>query len=176
MSDVARQYVFAYGSLAGLRGRTGRLCGYRRVWGVAMDNRATIPGYKYYRRRADGSRPEVFVAFLDIVKDGAAVTRGILIGADDLALRALDARERNYDRIDVTTAVPDAPGVVWAYRGSAAGRERLSIARRRGSAIVDLRYVAGVRAAFDEHGLHEEVGAEDLPLMDLERIDLPPAP
>ena len=176
MSDVAQQYVFGYGSLTGLRGRTGRLCGYRRVWGVAMDNRATIPGYKYYRRRADGSRPEIFVAFLDIVQDAAAVTCGILVEADDVTLRALDERERNYDRIDVTAAVPDAPGVVWAYRGSAAGRQRLGIGRRRGSAVIDLRYLVGVRAAFDELGWDEDVQADGLPLMDLERIDLPPAP
>ena len=37
-------------------------------WGVAMDNRVDVPGYKPYRLRADGSRPAVFVAFLDIVR------------------------------------------------------------------------------------------------------------
>jgi hypothetical protein len=176
MSDTVQQYVFGYASLAGgLHGRPARLTGYRRVWGVAMDNRATIPGYKYYRRRVDGSRPEVFVAFLDIVQDAAALTRGILIEVDDVALRALDERERNYDRIDVTAAVPDAPGAVWAYRGSAAGRERLRSGRRRGSAVVDLRYVVGVRAAFEELGWHEEIDPGELALMDLERVDLPPS-
>jgi gamma-glutamyl AIG2-like cyclotransferase len=174
MSDRAQQYVFAYGSLAGRPGRAARLAGYRRVWGVAMDNRVDVPGYKYYRR-ADGSRPDVYVAFLDIVPDPAALTRGSLIEADTSALRALDGRERNYDRIDVTAAVPDAPGRVWAYRGSAAGRERLRSGRVRASVVVDLRYVAGVRAAFEELGWQEEIDLEGLALMDLERIDLPPA-
>lgn len=60
------QFVFGYGLLAaGVRGRRARLEGYRRVWGVAMDNRVDIPGYKSYRRRDDGSRPAVYVAFLD---------------------------------------------------------------------------------------------------------------
>ncbi len=170
------QYVFGYGSLAGLSGRPVRLQGYRRVWGVAMDNGATIDGYKYYRRRADGSRPRVFVAFLDIVADDAAVTRGNLTEADDAALRALDERERNYDRIDVSASVPEAPGTVWAYRGSAAGRERLRIGRTRGRAVVDLQYVAAVRAALEQLGLDENLDLEELPLMDLQRIDLPPAP
>ena len=41
--------VFGYGSLAEPRaGRPLRLAGWRRVWGVAMDNRVTIPGYKYF--------------------------------------------------------------------------------------------------------------------------------
>ena len=34
-----------------------------------MDNRVDIPGYKSYRLRADGSRPAVFVAFVDIEPD-----------------------------------------------------------------------------------------------------------
>jgi hypothetical protein len=173
---MAGQYVFGYGSLAGLRGRPARLEGHRRVWGVAMDNGATIAGYKYYRRR-DGSRPDVFVAFLDIVEEPGAATAGLLIAVEDeAALRALDARERNYDRIDVTAAVPDAPGTVWAYRGSPAGRERLTDGRRRGTAVVDLHYVGGVRAAFGLLGVEQDIDPDELPLLDLERIDLPPAP
>src|ERR687894_1532691 len=46
MTAVA-QFVFGYGSLAaGFAGRRARLHGHRRVWGVAMDNRLDIPGYK----------------------------------------------------------------------------------------------------------------------------------
>jgi hypothetical protein len=60
-------YVFGYGSLvaplgldlARARRREGfvaDLPGFRRVWGVAMDNRRDLPGYKCYVD-ADGRHP-----------------------------------------------------------------------------------------------------------------------
>ena len=179
---MGRQFVFGYGSLAaGCAGRPARLEGYRRVWGVAMDNTITIPGYKFYRRRddgggLDGQRPAVFVAFLDIVEDPRGATDGLLIGVDDETLRALDDRERNYDRIDVTAAVRDAPGRVWTYRGSADGRERLRLGRERGTAVAALEYVRGVRATFAALGIDDDPDLGDLRAVELERIDLPPTP
>lgn len=175
-SPALEQFVFGYGSLTrGFRGRPARLEGHRRVWGVAMDNRVTVPGYKLYRRRADGSRPAVYVAFLDIMPDvgAGAATGGFLFAADDVVLRALDAREHNYDRVDVTAAVPDATGTVWAYRGSAAGRERLRLGLLGASVVVDLNYVTAVRASFAALGIDDDLGAGSLPVMDLERVELP---
>lgn len=173
---MAGQFVFGYGSLVGLRGWPGRLEGHRRAWGVAMDNRATIPGYKYYRSRIDGGRPAVYVAFLDIVEQAGAALDGVLIAVDDDRLRALDERERNYDRIDVTAAVPGAPGRVWAYRGSEEGRERLRAGRRERSAVVAVDYVEAVQATFTVLGIDDDVRpGDDLPLMGLARVDLPPA-
>ncbi len=66
-------YVFGYGSLVaeGEGCHVAVLRGYRRVWGVAMDNSVDLPGYKCYRLRADLSRPAVFVAFVDVVRDPA---------------------------------------------------------------------------------------------------------
>lgn len=171
------QFVFAYGSLAAdaIAPRPARLHGHRRVWGVAMDNRVDIPGYKSYRLRADGSRPAVFVAYLDVVPDAAAVTGGALIAVDDDALRALDARERNYERVDVTEHMEAAPpGTVWAYRGSAAGRSRLAHGRRAGTAVVDAAYATAVRASLASLGLEDDVDPSPLTLMDLVRIELPP--
>ena len=176
---VLEQFVFGYGSLTrGFRGRPARLEGHRRRWGVAMDNRVTIPGYKLYRRRDDGSRPALYVAFLDIAPDAGGATHGFLFAADDALLRALDARERNYDRVDVTAAVADAPGTVWAYRGSAAGRERLRLGLQAASVVVDLNYLAAVRASFAALGIDDDLDAGALPLVDLQRVDLPgpPAP
>lgn len=174
--DGGAQFVFGYGSLAvGFPGRPARLAGYRRVWGVAMDNRVDIPGYKRYRLRADGGRPAVYVAFLDIVADAGSEIDGVLLAADDAALLALDARERNYDRVDVTSAVAGAPGRVWTYHGSDAGRERLRTGLREGSAVVELDYVQAVHATFSALGIDEDVRPGDaLSPMDLERIDLPP--
>jgi hypothetical protein len=83
--------VFGYGSLAGGgAGGAARLDGYRRVWGVAMDNRVDIPGYKSYRLRADGSRPAVFVAFLDVVSSRGDSVEGVLLAVDDDAVAVLD--------------------------------------------------------------------------------------
>ena len=177
---MAPQFVFGYGSLAAsCTGWPARLAGHRRVWGVAMDNTKTIPGYKFYRRRdggAAGERPAVFVAFLDLVEDPAAATDGVLIAVDDDALVALDARERNYDRIDVTAAVADARGRVWTYRGRSDARERLRLGRERGTAVVALDYVRGVRATLAALGIDDDPALEDLRPMELERVDLPPAP
>src|SRR5436190_2374812 len=122
---VTATFVFGYGSLAGEHERcpVARLRGWRRVWGVAMDNRVDVPGYKSYRLRADGSRPAVFVAFIDIEPDRVRVVTGVCMPVDPAGLSELDRRERNYDRIDVTAAIEGrAPGRVWAYRRSDAGR------------------------------------------------------
>ena len=67
-----------------------------------MDNRETIPGYKYFLDAA-GARPEVFV---DVPEPRAAPGRGApasrsSVSADEL--EALDARERNYARVEVTS-------------------------------------------------------------------------
>jgi Gamma-glutamyl cyclotransferase, AIG2-like len=177
MSSARPQFVFGYGSLAtGAGGRRARLEGHRRVWGVAMDNRVTIPGYKAYHRPADGSRPAVYVAFLDVIEDPAAATEGVLLAVDDVALRALDARERNYERADVSAAVPGAPGRVWTYRGSAAGRARLRQGLHRGSAVVDRGYLEAVRAGFAALGIADDAGPGPLPVVELERVDLAAAP
>lgn len=172
---MAGQFVFGYGSLAGGgAGRPARLEGHRRVWGVAMDNRITIPGYKCYRLRADGSRPAVFVAFLDLVAEAGAATEGRLLAVDDDALRALDDRERNYDRVDVTAAVHGAPaGTVWTYRGTSVARERLRRGLAEGSLVVARAYLETVRAGLAEAGIHDEAEPGELPVLDLERVDLP---
>jgi hypothetical protein len=141
-----------------------------------MDNRVDIPGYKSYRRLEDGSRPAVYVAFLDIVEDPGVTIEGVLLAVDAPALRALDERERNYDRIDVTAAVQPAPGTVWTYRGSDDGRERLRTGLMAGRAIVDAAYVEAVRATFSALGIDDDVRpGDELAPMSLERLELPPA-
>jgi hypothetical protein len=56
----------------------------------------------------------------DIVASGDAGTsvNGVCLPVGDAELAALDARERNYERVDVTATVAEAPGRVWAYAGS----------------------------------------------------------
>jgi hypothetical protein len=150
-------FVFGYGSLARPgAGRPLRLAGWRRAWGVAMDNRMTIPGYKYYLD-GTGGRPDVRVAFLDVVPDPAACVDGVVFEVADLD--ALDARERNYRRVAVDG--------LWLYTGLEEARERFAA----GPTVVARAYLEDVRAA-----LGAAFGPEpELPVMDLTRVEVPPA-
>ena len=151
-------FVFGYGSLATDGGTPARLRGYRRAWNVAMDNRVTIPGYKYYVDGA-GRRPEVFVTFLNLVP-GEEV-EGVVVRVDDVA--GLDARERNYTRVEVSPLV-DHPGPVFAYVGRDEAVARFEAGRRGGRAVVARGYLETVRHLADP---------PPLPVLDLRRIDLP---
>lgn len=187
------QFVFAYGSLVSppgappgrrwsAHGFVADLLGFRRAWGVAMDNRRDLPGYKYYTGM-DGARPAVFVTFLDVrpsVQPGAAVN-GLCLPVDGERLAVLDRRERNYKRIDVSgrIRVDGAAGVrVWTYVGSAGGRERLRRGLAAGTAVIDANYLTGVRDGFtrlggDEHqACAESLDPGELPVVRLRRHPL----
>jgi hypothetical protein len=175
-----RACVFGYGSLVadGAGCIVAILRGWRRCWGVAMDNRLDLAGYKSYRLRSDGSRPAVSVAFLDIVRDPASAVTGICIPVDDRRLAELDARERNYDRVDVTSAIDGDHGTVWAYVGSGDGRARLRDGLSRGRAVVSRDYLAAAVAAVaglaprEAAAIGHDAEAEALEALDLERIEL----
>ena len=175
-----RHFVFGYGSLVAdpERGHVARLRGHRRVWGVAMDNRVDLAGYKSYRLRADGSRPEVFVAFVDIEPDPACTVTGLCLAVSDAELRALDDRERNYDRIDVSAQLDACPaGHVFAYVGSRTGRERLRSGRVSGRAVVSRDYLDGLRAGIGAIAPDEVAAIEPalagIGVLDLERVEVP---
>ena len=149
-----------------------------------MDNRRDLPGYKYYVG-TDGRRPDVFVAYLDLVdvlEDPRATVNGVCLPVDDATLEQLDRRERNYDRTDVSDRVaygaPDGARV-WAYIGSPAARERLAEGRRTGTAVIDAGYVRTVEAGFAALGAGELASVRpsldpgDLPVVELTRHELP---
>jgi cation transport regulator ChaC len=161
LNRVRRQFVFGYGSLPAERaGVPCRLRDHRRHWGVAMDNRETIPGYKVYLDPDTGERPAVEVAYLSIAPEPGESVGGIAFEVSGAELAALDRRERNYVRAEVTHLVDDVGGQVWAYVGSVAGRNRLARGRRRGTAVI-------------AHGYLAKVGAEpDLPVRRLLRRDI----
>jgi gamma-glutamylcyclotransferase (GGCT)/AIG2-like uncharacterized protein YtfP len=178
-------YVFGYGSLtalAGARAQPAELHDHRRCWGVAADNRSAIPGYKRYRA-TDGSYPAVQVAFLDLVA-GAGTVNGVCLPASPAQLAALDERERNYVRVEVTEQVADPLGRTWTYVGSPAGRARLAAGRTDGTAVVSREYRDIVLRGFARLGddalarFHASSDLADLPVVDLERVDLAgrPAP
>lgn len=160
-------HVFGYGSLVRLDGSPARMRGHRRTWGVAMDNARTIPGYKYYVDARTGERPDVFVAFVDFepANDGDAVD-GVIFPVTAEELDALDARERNYERVSVTSLVEPRPdgGRVWAYAGRADARDRCARGRAEGRLVVSAEYARLVtRASGDE---------PPCPVVELRRIDL----
>jgi len=188
---MGRDFVFGYGSLAAelpfVPGREPReegfvadLPGFARGWGVAMDNRRDLPGYKYYTDRA-GRRPPVFVTFLDLVPadgDGAAVN-GLCRPVAESELVALDRRERNYERIDVSDRIDAGGARVWAYLGSVAGRARCDAGRAAGTAVIDASYLRAVTAGFAAMGEAEHrrcrssLEPRGLPVTELVRHDLP---
>jgi gamma-glutamylcyclotransferase (GGCT)/AIG2-like uncharacterized protein YtfP len=108
-----------------------------------MDNRRTIPGYKFYVDPATGERPAVFVTFVCIWPEPGASVEGVVFEVDDDGLAALDRRERNYDRRDVCAHV-DGDGPVWAYLASDAGRARFAAGRAAGTAVISAEYLARI--------------------------------
>lgn len=177
--------VFGYGSLVAQDAASGatlaRLPGFRRTFGVAMDNRRAIPGYKVYAEPHGGDpRPAVYVAFLDLEEDAGSSVNGTLRALSPTELEALDARERNYDRVEVSDPIDgEARGRTFAYRGSAAGRARLARGRAEGTAVVARDYLEGVRRAFAALGPEQEraflasTELDALPVRELERVGLP---
>ena len=110
-----------------------------------MDNRRTIPGYKYYVDPDTGERPPVHVTFLNIYPAAEGRVNGIAFPVTAEELDQLDRRERNYDRIDVTRLLDvDLGGTVWTYLGSEAARERFAA----GTAVVAQDYFDAVREDF----------------------------
>ena len=144
----AGEWVFGYASLvsdgAGDGAVEAELPGFRRALGVAHDNRRIIPGYKTYLRRDDGTRPDVYVAFFDVEVADAMSVAGLALPVDAARLDALDAREANYERVDVTGLVTGVPGTVWTYIGRGVSRARLARGVAEGSAVVSKDYLEKV--------------------------------
>ncbi len=149
-----------------------------------MDNRRDLPEYKYYTA-SDGTRPPVFVSFLDIdlaVGGAASTVNGLCLPVDAAALERLDRRERNYGRVDVSDRIEagDGPatGRVWVYVGHDTARERLRAARRAGTAVISSTYLVVVQAAFAALGGDElarcrpSLDPGELPVAELTRHEL----
>jgi gamma-glutamylcyclotransferase (GGCT)/AIG2-like uncharacterized protein YtfP len=176
-----KDYVFGYASLvAAPTVAHAILRGHRRVWGVAMDNAVEMPGYKVYAL-PDGTRPTLAVAFLDLAKDDGAEVDGALLAVDAAGLTALDTRERQYERVDVTALIDPAPdATVWTYVGSEPGRARVAAGRAgTGPIAIQRSYVQLVEAAFTALGddllarFRASTEPPPFPVLDLTRIDLP---
>lgn len=180
--------MFGYGSLAALpagavasrtpsaAGFVCDLAGHRRQWGVAMDNARDLSGYKHYTD-SSGYRPAVFVCFLDVVADPRGSVNGLCVPVDAAALNALDRRERNYDRIDVSAFVSAEGARVWAYAGRRDARLRMRWAVAAHRAVIDGAYRDAVANGFQALGAGEyercapSLTAGTLPVLALTRHD-----
>lgn len=156
-------YVFGYASLVALEDANalpGRLRGFRRRWGVAMNNWEGGEGAKHWLDPTTGERPHVRVAYLDLYDHSDSAVNGLALPVDEDRLVALDAREVNYERIDVSAAFEPASGRlplderprVFTYGGLPAARGRRRRGVLEGNACVAADYVASVRRAFERLG------------------------
>ena len=193
------EYVFGYGSLvdekrlaaffnaAGMPAppsRMAELKNYRRVWNVAMDNRDDIPGYKVYHDDS-GRRHDGYVAFLNAEPCAGGSIEGRLFAVTAEQLALLDARERNYARIDIAPLL-GIEGRLWIYRGSDAARARFDagMADAAHPVVISRGYLQQVEQAFAALGegslaayrasTQRPAGLRDIPLSP--RAVLPPAP
>lgn len=185
MSRGSFEWIFGYGSLLARRAdddpepTPAVLRGFRRCWDVAMDNERRIPGYKAFVDPESGEQPPVFVTFLNIQSDPGAWINGVLIPVRASDLPSVDARERNYDRRDVTSLVDvDVDARVWAYVGSGGGRRRYRTGRARGTAVVSAEYLAHVEEGFASFGTrmleHFRLTTDppEVPLVPLRRVEV----
>lgn len=155
-------YVFGYASLVALREPlavdggshapvVGRLLGFRRDWGAAMNNWEGGDDVKRFVCKRTGERPRIRVAYLDVHELAGARVNGLALPVDAARLATLDAREVNYERVEVTEAFePELGGRVFAYAGTEAARERCRQGLADGDCFVSRDYVGGVRAAFEQ--------------------------
>ncbi len=147
-------YIFGYASLVALDDTDalpGRLNGFRRRWGVAMNNWEGGEGTKHWLDPATGERPKIRVAYLDIYEQSGSTVNGLALPVDAERLREFDAREVNYRRVEVTESYEGtAPGRVFTYIGLDAARERCRRGIEEADAFASRDYGAAVRRAFEQ--------------------------
>lgn len=163
-------YVFGFGSLvdpASFSRTIGRdawlledfplatLKGHKRVWGVAMDNRVSLPGYKHYvRADMPDSVPAVYVCFLDVAPDASQQVVGVLVAVSEEEFARLKQRERNYEAVDVTAAMAHPPldGRVFTFKGLAEAKARFDAGRAAGTLVINTAYQTQVECAYRSRG------------------------
>jgi hypothetical protein len=157
-------YVFGYASLVAVPepgAQKAQLHGYRRFWGAAMNNWEGGEDAKHFLDRQTGERPRIRVAYLDLVASEGSAVNGVAIPVDEKRLAALDAREINYSRVDVSAGFEGpVSGRVFTYVGLDAARERCRQGVAEGNVFVSRDYVSGVRHAFERLGVDVDALAE----------------
>lgn len=126
----------------------GRLRGFRRLWGAAMNNWEATEAEKHFVDPGSGLKPRIRVAYLDIEPREGSSVNGLAIPADAARLAALDLREVNYSRIDVSSAF--APAIshrIFTYVGTEAARERCRL-ETPAAVHVSREYASRIKRAF----------------------------
>lgn len=179
--ETGVEYVFGYGSLVSMREPllvagelyepvTARLRGFRRVWGVAMENLDAAPAEKHYVDPGSGRAPDARVAFLDLEPRTGEAVNGLAVPVDATRRAALDAREVNYRRLDVSALFePRLPGRTYTFLGTDRARARCRVPPEAPELCVSAGYVEAVRDAF------AALGADSLAEFDA-TTDPPPFP
>lgn len=180
---VAGRWIFGYGSLAspvsfGLTlgrpftpGRDfhyGELGGFGRRWNYGVGHRTGWVGGR-----------EVTIVALGLVASDGERANGVVGWVDDHELVRLDARERDYDRVDVTGRVDveggEVTGRIETYVPRPDAVARYEAARAAGAAAIEQRYwdlVSGAFAAFGAEPRQRYLAttpAPDVPVLEIER-------
>lgn len=192
---TADSWVFGYGSLVSpdsIATTIGRpvdradgyaasvLHGFTRGWNYgSLRQRATWDG-------PHGRVEAGVVVSLGLVVRSDAATNGAVIRVTEHEFAALDRRESDYDRVDVTDRIEGLSvadrGRVYTYVPRRSAIERYEAARARRRAAVKQGYVELVEAAFAALGEHAvdlyrtSTPHPDVPIVDPERVWLAPHP
>ena len=156
-------YIFGYGSLVEpneikqyLTVKTdiyyARAKGFQRVFNVSVDNMQQLKGYKYYVDK-NGIRPNIYVTFLNIIKNKDINLLGSVFYVDDNMFKAVDRRERNYNRIIMNEFLDrEFDGTVWAYVGKEKAVSLYEDGKFSNKSVISKRYYDLVFNAFDAIG------------------------
>jgi cation transport regulator ChaC len=195
MSGVAVSgvWVFGYGSLVspdsfghtlgrslvpGVDFHEAEVRGYGRRWNygvMSMVGESTEP---------DGTAKEWTIVALGVIEAADESVNGVIGWVHDHELPALDARESNYDRVDVSHLATvagsvdlDAPIVTYVPRPEP--QRWYESARDNGTAAVEQRYWDLVDGAFADLGAdrreryHATTPAPDIPVVSMRRDSVP---
>ena len=160
-------YVLGYGSLVCEESRKGTLgynqhgCTIARIGGLKRSFSATSLGnsmynYKYFTQGVCGQGfdlvPAFMPTFLNVEIDLESTCLGVLIPVNSDGLQAFDAREGNYNRVDIThlmsqeerDALPYDDASIYCYMAKSASHTRTT----RPEARIPSIYFETCRAAF----------------------------
>jgi hypothetical protein len=149
--------VFVYGSLTHpdeLRALLGHqpldgdakrvtLRGFSRSWRVCTDNTDPDRAVTYLDSEGAPPRP-IQVLFVTVLPDPGGTVEGLLLRLTAEQLTALDLREGNYVRRNVTDAVPnpgDGPDVIWTYVAKPSQVARADAGLAAGTACIRRDYL-----------------------------------
>ena len=128
-----------------------------------------------------GERLDGYIAVVNIRPAPGQAVNGIAFRVSEAELAALDRRERNYDRIEVTNRLDVTLDTrVWTYRGKLAAEARFAEGVASGTAVINSAYHTLVHLAFESHGpdfLADYLATTDppeIPLRPLQRVPTPP--